>query len=72
MNEANPSLRSWKDGSIRSIWFFTALDDALSTFEATGTTDALPRLMRDLAARGVAEGYAAKELTALVEMLAQD
>jgi len=52
--------------------YLDALDDALATFEATGTPDALPRLMRDLAQRGVAEGHAGKELTALVEMLAPD
>jgi 3-hydroxyisobutyrate dehydrogenase-like beta-hydroxyacid dehydrogenase len=52
--------------------YLAALDDVMATFEATKTTDAFPRLMRDLAKRGVAEGYAAKELTALVEMLAKD
>ena len=26
-NEPNPSRRSWHDGSMRSIWFFTAPDD---------------------------------------------
>ena len=64
--------RAYDDAGATVAVYLAALDDALSTFEATGTTDALPRLMRDLAARGVAEGYAAKELTALVEMLAKD
>lgn len=52
--------------------YLAALDDVMATFEATGTTDAFPRLMRDLAKRGVDEGFAKKELTALVEMLADD
>ena len=46
-----------------------ALDDVLATFEATGTTDDFPRLMRDLVKRGAAEGLGEKELTALVELL---
>ena len=52
--------------------YLAALNDVLATFEGTGTTDAFPRLMRDLTQRGVDEGYEAKELTALVEMLAND
>lgn len=52
--------------------YLAALDDVMATFDATGTTDAFPRLMRDLAQRGVTEGYAAKELTSLVEMLAKE
>lgn len=52
--------------------YLAALEDALATFEGTKTNDALPRLMRDLARRGVEEGYAGKELTSLVEMLAGD
>jgi 3-hydroxyisobutyrate dehydrogenase-like beta-hydroxyacid dehydrogenase len=45
------------------------LSDVLATFEETGTPDALPRLMRDLAQRGVDEGFAGQELTSLTEML---
>lgn len=52
--------------------YLAALDDVMATFEATGTTDALPRLMRDLAQRGVDRGYASKELTSLVEMLSAE
>ena len=52
--------------------YLNALEDALATFEATKTNDAFPRLMRDPAQRGVDEGYAGKELTSLVEMLAGD
>ena len=48
------------------------LSNVLATFEATGTPDALPRLMRDLARRGVDEGHAGQELTSLVEMLVDD
>ncbi len=50
--------------------YLAAIEDALATFEGTGTPDALPRLMRDLVQRGVDEGYAGQELTSLVEMLA--
>ena len=50
--------------------YLAALNDVMATFEATGTEDAFPRLMRDVTKRGIDEGYAAKELTALVEMLA--
>lgn len=52
--------------------YLAALEDVMATFESTGTPDALPRLMRDLAQRGVDEGYAGQELTSLVEMLAGD
>jgi 3-hydroxyisobutyrate dehydrogenase-like beta-hydroxyacid dehydrogenase len=51
--------------------YLAALDDALATFVATGTRDELPRLMRDLAKAGMDEGLESKELTSLVEMLAQ-
>jgi 3-hydroxyisobutyrate dehydrogenase-like beta-hydroxyacid dehydrogenase len=50
--------------------YLAALDDVMATFEATGTEDDFPRLMRDVTKRGIDEGYANKELTALVEMLA--
>lgn len=50
--------------------YLAALDDVMATFEATGTEDDFPRLMRDVTRRGIDEGYATKELTALVEMLA--
>ncbi len=49
--------------------YLAALEDALATFEETDTPDAFPRLMRDLAQRGVDEGYEGQELTSLVEML---
>ena len=49
--------------------YLAALDDVMATFEATGTEDDFPRLMRDVTKRGIDEGYATKELTALVEML---
>ena len=46
-----------------------ALDDALSTFEATGAAAELPKLFSDLAHRGVDAGLQDKALTALVELL---
>lgn len=64
--------REYDDPGATVSTYRDALDDVLATFEATGTTDALPRLMRDLARRGVEEGYRDKELTALVEMLGED
>lgn len=62
--------RSYDDPGATVAVYLAALDDVMATFEATETADAFPRLMRDLARRGVDEGYAGKELTALVEMLA--
>lgn len=64
--------RDYDDPGATTAVYLAALDDVMATFEGTGTTDALPRLMRDLAKRGVDEGYAKKELTSLVEMLAGD
>lgn len=52
--------------------YLNALEDVMDTFASTKTADALPRLMRDLAQRGVDSGLGDKELTALVEMLAAD
>lgn len=48
-----------------------SLEDALASFEATGTPDGLPRMMRDLVARAVDEGMGARELTAVTELLAR-
>jgi 3-hydroxyisobutyrate dehydrogenase-like beta-hydroxyacid dehydrogenase len=64
--------QAYDDAGATVAVYLAALDDVMATFEATGTTDAFPRLMRDLARRGVTEGYATKELTSLVEMLAKD
>lgn len=64
--------RDYDNPGATTAVYLAALDDVMATFEATGTTDAFPRLMRDLAKRGVDEGFAKKELTALVEMLADD
>jgi 3-hydroxyisobutyrate dehydrogenase-like beta-hydroxyacid dehydrogenase len=49
--------------------YAAALDDALSTFKATGTPAELPQLFSDLAHRGVDAGLQDKALTALVELL---
>ena len=62
--------RDYDDPGATVAVYLAALDDIMATFEATETADAFPRLMRDLAQRGVDEGYATKELTSLVEMLA--
>jgi len=62
--------RSYEDPGATVSVYLAALDDVMATFEATETADAFPRLMRDLAQRGVDEGYADQELTSLVEILA--
>ncbi|HUV21984.1 MAG TPA: NAD(P)-binding domain-containing protein [Gammaproteobacteria bacterium] len=49
--------------------YAAALDDALSTFKATGTAAELPQLFSDLAHQGVDAGLEDKALTALVELL---
>ncbi|MDU8912596.1 NAD(P)-dependent oxidoreductase [Aestuariicoccus sp. MJ-SS9] len=52
--------------------YLRALDDVMATFKATGTSDAFPRLMRDLTQKALDGGEAGRQLTALVEMLAED
>ena len=64
--------RDYDDPGATVAVYQAGLSDVLATFEATGTPDALPRLMRDLAQRGVDEGHASQELTSLIEMLAND
>jgi 3-hydroxyisobutyrate dehydrogenase-like beta-hydroxyacid dehydrogenase len=64
--------RAYDDPGATMAVYLHALDDVMATFEVTGTADALPRLMRDLTKRAVEDGLADKELTALVEMLAQE
>jgi 3-hydroxyisobutyrate dehydrogenase-like beta-hydroxyacid dehydrogenase len=49
--------------------YAAALDDALSTFKATGAPSELPQLFSDLAHKGVDAGLSDKALTALVELL---
>jgi 3-hydroxyisobutyrate dehydrogenase-like beta-hydroxyacid dehydrogenase len=49
--------------------YVAALDDALSTFKATGAPAELPQLFSDLAHRGMDAGLEDKALTALVELL---
>ena len=62
----------YEDPGASVAVYLDALQDVMATFEETGASDALPRLMRDLAQRGVEEGYSAKDLTSLVEMLSDD
>ena len=64
--------RDYDDPGATVAVYQAGLSDVLAIFEATGTPDALPRLMRDLAQRGVDEGHAGQELTSLVEMLTDD
>ena len=64
--------RDYDDPGATVAVYLAALEDVMATFEATETSDALPRLMRDLAQRGLDEGYAGQELTSLVELLASD
>lgn len=61
--------QAYDDASATLAVYLDSFEDALATFASTNTADGLPRLMRDLAARGVAEGRGAQELTALVEVL---
>lgn len=61
--------QAYDDPSATTAVYLHALDDVMATFEATGTADAFPRLMRDLTKQAVETGLADKELTALVEML---
>ena len=49
--------------------YAAALDDALSTFKATGAPSELPQLFSDLAHEGVDAGLNDQALTALVELL---
>ena len=51
--------------------YANALDDALSTFKATGAPAELPQLFSDLAHRGVDAGLHDKALTALVDLLSK-
>jgi hypothetical protein len=51
--------------------YAAALDDALSTFKATGTAAELPQLFSDLAHQGVNAGLEGQALTALVELLSK-
>jgi hypothetical protein len=51
--------------------YAAALDDAPSTFKATGTAAELPQLFSDLAHQGVNAGLEDQALTALVELLSK-
>lgn len=64
--------RRYGDPSASLATYADVFDDALATFEAHGARAELPRLMSELARRGVAEGYADKQLTAIVEVLEGD
>lgn len=52
--------------------YAAALDDALATFKSTGAPSALPQLMSDLTHDAMRDGYADKQLTALVEQMLKD
>ena len=49
--------------------YAAALDEALSTFKATGVASELPQLFSDFAHQGVDAGLSDKALTALVDLL---
>ena len=49
--------------------YAAALDEALSTFKATGAASELPQLFSDFAHQGVDAGLSDKALTALVDLL---
>jgi 3-hydroxyisobutyrate dehydrogenase-like beta-hydroxyacid dehydrogenase len=57
------------DNPPASMATYAALDDALSTFKATGTPAELPQLFSDLAHQGLDAGLQDKALTVLVELL---
>ena len=61
--------RNYDDAEATMAVYRAALDDVMATFEATGTSDAFPRLMRDLTKAAVEDGLQDKQLTALVERL---
>lgn len=63
--------RAYDDSEATLAVYLAALNDVMSTFEATGTSDGFPRLMRDLTAHGIDQGLTQKDLTVLVEMLAE-
>lgn len=63
--------RNYDRPGATAVVYLAALDDVLATFEATNTADGFPRLMRDVTKRAVESGLSDKELTALVEMLAE-
>lgn len=49
--------------------YAAALEDVLSSFEALGARDELPRLFVDMTHKGMAEGLNDKALTALIDIL---
>lgn len=51
--------------------YLAALNGIIATYEETGTSGDFPRIMRDLTQRGFDEGYSAKDLTILVELLSR-
>ena len=63
--------RNYDRPGATAVVYLAALDDVLATFEATNTADGFPRLMRDVTKRAVENGLSDKELTVLVEMLAE-
>lgn len=68
----NVPTRNYDDSAAPVSVYLAALDDVMSTFETTGTIGDFPRLMRDLTKRGIEKGLTDKDLTALVEMLAEE
>ncbi|MCB1472695.1 MAG: NAD(P)-dependent oxidoreductase [Rhodobiaceae bacterium] len=51
--------------------YASSLEDALRTFKAAGAPSGLPQLMSDLANAAMRDGYADKQLTALVEHMSK-
>jgi 3-hydroxyisobutyrate dehydrogenase-like beta-hydroxyacid dehydrogenase len=68
---ATAPAQKFADSPASLATYVGSLDDSLTTFESLGARCELPRLMRDLAHRGMDEGLAGEELTALVKVLRQ-
>ncbi len=62
----------YDDPEASMATYAAALDDALATFKSTGAPAALPQLMSDLTHDAMRDGYADKQLTALVEQMLKD
>ena len=61
--------RLYDDPPATLATYADVYDDVLATFEAFGTQADLPRLMSDLAHKGMTAGHADKQVTAIVEVL---
>ena len=63
---------SYDDPPATMRTYAAALEDALTSFEALGVRDELPRLFVEMAHKGMSEGLEDKALTAIIDVLARD